>query len=65
MIRRGEGCVSRLKGTVNKAFAAALADFVEKHGRGPEWDTLTFQGGFTSTKIIFEITEEADDGTDR
>lgn len=60
---RGEGRV-RAQGDkqrqIAKAFHEAYEDFLEQHGRQPDWDTVTFQGGFTTREIIFELSEEVD-----
>lgn len=64
VIRSGEGRV-RAKGNkqaqIAKAFHEAYEDFLEQHGRQPDWDIATFQGGFTTSWIIFEINEEKDE----
>lgn len=61
MIRRGSGQV-RAKGDkqhqIAKAFHEACEDFREQHGRNPDWDIVTFQGGFTTFDIVFEISED-------
>ena len=62
MIRRGQGQVAN-KGDkqrqIAKAFHEACEDFRDQHGRNPNWDVVTFQGGFSTFQIVFEITEES------
>ena len=60
-LRRGEATVHREKDeaqAIAKAFTGALENFREQHGREPTFDYTSFQGGFTTLDVVFELTEE-------
>lgn len=46
-----------------KAIGAALlqahSEFVMRYGRAPNYDFVTFSGGFSTAHMILELTEEA------
>jgi hypothetical protein len=58
---RGSGTATydaHMGNVIKYAYLRAFEDFVLKHGRVPNMDILTFQGGFTTTGVVFEICEE-------
>lgn len=62
MIRRAQG-EARRRGYIDadqirRAFLDAHNEFIRLYGRSPQYDIVTFRGGFTTAKILFEISEE-------